>query len=94
MPVKRTVCPGCGSAYIGKRCRSCGYEPFPNAANTSPATPARKKEKRTYPLLGFLILLLLIWALLPGLRQWGQKLEAMEDAAQNSSHHSSDLPRG
>ena len=91
--MKSTVCPGCGAAYNGKRCRSCGYEAFPAAANAAPAAPVRKKENRTYPLLGFVILLLLIWALLPGLRRWGLELEARENAAHNSSHQSA-IPSG
>ena len=88
----RNTCPGCGAAYNGRRCRSCGYEPFPEAARqkTTPAAPARKRKKHNYPLIRFLILLYLLYALMPLLRNWGLKLEAMEDMARkpNSSHHS------
>ena len=39
----------------------------------------RADDKVDRPFL-FLILLLLIWSLLPLLRQWGHQLEAMEDS--------------
>lgn len=83
--MKNTVCPGCGAAYNGKRCRNCGYESFPEgtAQKPAPTAPVRRKEKRRYPLIRFLILLYLIYALMPLFRQWGLKLEAMEDAARH-----------
>ena len=87
-----TTCPGCGAACNGRRCRRCGYEPFPEAArrNSIPSGPVRKKEKRSYPLIRFLLLLYLIYALMPLLRNWGLKLEAMEDMARkpDSCYHS------
>ena len=94
MSVKRHVCPGCGAAWNGRRCRSCGYKSFPNAVNAAPAVPVRKKEKRTYPLLRFLLLLYLIYALMPLFRNWGLKLEAMEDAARQpeTSCHTESIP--
>ena len=90
--MKSNTCPGCGAVYSGRRCRSCGYKPFPEAISqkTAPSAPVRKKEKRKYPLIRFLILLYLLYALMPLLRNWGLKLEAMEDMARkpSSSHHS------
>lgn len=81
--MNRTKCPGCGKAYNGRRCRSCGYEPFleTTSRKTAPSAPARKQEKRQYPLIRFLLLLYLIYSLMPLLRNWGLKLEAMEDMA-------------
>ncbi len=97
--MKNSTCPGCGAAYNGRYCRSCGYEHF--AEDTahqkhSSAVPAPKKERKKHPLIRFLILLYLIYSLLPLLRQWGLKLEAMEDTAQraNSSYHSGEVPHG
>ena len=93
--MKNTVCPGCGAGYNGRHCRRCGYETFPEAAGRSskPAAPVSKKKRKKHPLIGFVILLLLIWALLPGLRQWGQKLDAIEDA-HNTGHHTRQVPPG
>ena len=90
--MERTACPSCGATYSGRRCRSCGYEPFPEADRQKnvPAAPVRRKKKHTYPLIRFLLLLYLLYALIPLLRNWGLKLEAMEDMARKpeSSYHS------
>lgn len=97
MPVKNMTCPGCGAAYDGKRCRCCGYTHF--SETDMPGKTARaaspKRERRKHPLLGFLILLYLIYALLPWLRSWGLKLEDMENAARsNSTHQSGEYDHG
>lgn len=89
--MKNTTCPGCGAVYNGRRCRSCGYEHFHQAAAKAVPVPVPRKERRKHPLLGFLILLLLIWALLPALRRWGLELEAMEEA-HNTGYHSREVP--
>jgi hypothetical protein len=87
--VKNTTCPGCGAAWNGKRCGVCGYAPFPGTEpHPQKTSPARKKTSGPHPLIGFLILLLLIWALLPGLRRWGLELEARKNAAQHSTQQS------
>lgn len=82
MPVQNAICPGCGAGYNGRRCRRCGYEPFPEAKPhaTSAKVPVPRRKRQKHPLIRFLILLLLIWSLLPLLRQWGHQLEAMEDS--------------
>ena len=92
--MKTRICPGCGAGYHGRRCRSCGFEPFPEVPGQkkpSPAetVPAPKGQRNRYPLLRFLILLYLIYALLPIFRNWGLKLEAMEENARNSGYHTS-----
>ena len=81
--MKSTNCPGCGKTYNGRRCRNCGYEPFPEAAGRpSPQTaPVTKKQWKQHPLIRFLLLLYLIYSLMPLLRQWGLKLEAIENMA-------------
>ena len=86
------VCPGCGAGYNGKHCRRCGYRPFPEDGRRkhSPAPVIPEKKRRKHPLLGFLILLMLIAALMPLLRSWGLKLEAMEDSA---SHWATEAPQ-
>ncbi len=54
-----------------------------------------KKARRKHPLIRFLILLYLIYSLMPLLRQWGLKLEAMEEAQRtDSSHHAEEVPHG
>lgn len=73
----KSVCPECGAGYSGKRCRSCGYEPFFENPSVNKHVPSRKKQKK-HPLLGFLILLALIAALMPVLRNWGMELEQVE----------------
>ena len=80
--MQNAICPGCGAGYNGKRCRRCGYEPFPEAKphTAAPTNPVPRRKRQKHPLIRFLILLLLIWSLLPLLRQWGQQLEAMEDS--------------
>ena len=80
--MQNAICPGCGAGYNGKRCRRCGYESFPEAKphTAAPTSPVPRRKRQKHPLIRFLILLLLIWALLPLLRQWGQQLQAMEDS--------------
>lgn len=94
--MKNAVCPGCGAGYNGRRCRRCGYETFPEAAvrSTKPAAPITKKQRKKHPLIGFLILLYLIWSLLPLVKEWGLKLEAMEEAARPGGYHSREVPHG
>ena len=88
-------CPGCGGAYNGKRCRSCGYEPLREENShrgTPPVTgePARKgfsgagqKPRNQHPILRFLVLLALINSLMPMFRNWGLELEAREETARS-----------
>ena len=81
MCVNQNTCPGCGAPWNGKRCRSCGYEPFREEPRRRTAPSPKKKttrKKRGFP--GFLVLLVLIGAMIPILRDWGQKLEIMEEA--------------
>ena len=84
--VKNTTCPGCGAGYNGRRCRSCGYESFgetshPKRPASASAVPAPRKRWQLHPLIRFLLLLYLIYSLLPIFRNWGLKLEAMEENA-------------
>ena len=83
--MEKYSCPGCGARFNGKRCRSCGYELFGEAAahrTSGKRTASRKsssaKPGKKHPLAGFALLLMLISALMPMLRNWGLKLEAME----------------
>lgn len=87
--MEKTTCPGCGSGFNGKRCRSCGYEPFGEVrqvrtpAGKPPVTdvPGKKapRKRRKRPLVRFFVLLYLIYSLMPMLRNWGFQLEAIED---------------
>lgn len=73
-------CPGCGAVWNGKRCRSCGYEPFHEDPRRKNAPVSKgKKARKQYPLTGFLVLLVLIGGMMPVLRNWGLKLEATEE---------------
>ena len=95
MLMKKQTCPSCGAGFNGRYCRACGYEHFHEetarrkegpAAGGAAASPVPKKtpEKRTRrkdPMLRFVILLVLINSLMPLLRNWGLKLEAMEESA-------------
>lgn len=96
----RYLCPSCGAAYNGKKCRQCLYDHFteeishgnhvhegePLVIDAPVRKPVKWKdpfgcEKRTrkkHPIAGFLVLLVMINALLPMLRSWGQELEAIE----------------
>lgn len=79
--MNKNTCPGCGAPWNGRRCRSCGYEPF--REDSRPRKKPSGKEKtppKKHPLLGFLLLLFLIWSLMPLLRNWGQKLEVIEES--------------
>ncbi len=85
--MEKTTCPGCGAPWNGKHCRSCGYklfleEPHPkrsaSASRERPAGKARKHRKK-HPIIRFLLLLCLIYALMPTLRNWGLKLEETEE---------------
>ena len=96
--MEHATCPGCGAAFQGKRCRSCGYEPFGEvtAGKTAVRKPAPKKERKRFVLIRFLILLYLIYSLMPFFREWGLKLEAIEESNRNSarSEHSREVPHG
>ena len=88
--VKR-ICPECGKGYTGTRCRHCGWETFSEQTVSPKPTVAKNRKKRIHPLIGFLLLLALIAAMLPTLRNFGMKLEQIEQKAQNqavSSHFS------
>lgn len=82
--MRKQTCPGCGAGFNGKRCRSCGYVPFGEAASTRtrsdrarPSAP--KKAGKKHPLIRFFLLLYLIYSLMPLLRNWGMELERTED---------------
>ena len=96
--MKKNACPGCGAVFHGKRCRSCGYEPFGDvtAVKTSPRKTTPKKEPKRFVLIRFLILLYLIYSLMPFFREWGLKLEAIEESNRTpaSSQHSREVPHG
>lgn len=78
--MNKNNCPGCGALWNGRRCRSCGYEPFrEEPRRRSSPSPKSKKTRRKYPFLGFLLLLALIWTILPLLKKWGMELEVMEE---------------
>ena len=78
-------CPGCGAAYNGKKCHACGFEPFEKNTGQKPTgrkkTSAQHQQKSAFrSLIGFLIILALIALMLPILRNWGLRLETMENA--------------
>lgn len=75
-------CPGCGKGYTGTRCRHCGWETFSEQTVSPKPTVSGKRKKRIHPLIGFLLLLALIAAMLPALRNFGMKLEQIEQKAQ------------
>ena len=78
--MNKNSCPGCGAAWNGRRCRSCGYVPFQEGPRQKDFPSKRdKKARKQHPLLGFLMLLALIQIMLPMLRNWGQKLEVIEE---------------
>ncbi|MBQ3194597.1 MAG: hypothetical protein IJB59_13615 [Oscillospiraceae bacterium] len=89
----RNICPSCGNPYNGKKCRNCLYEAFPETTVRKPAvktgTPpvadpparqkqARQKTPRRNPLSRFVLLLTLIYAVMPMLRNWGLDLKEKE----------------
>ena len=79
--MNQNTCPGCGAPWNGKRCRSCGYEPFREEHRPrKKPSHKRKTHPKKHPFLGFLLLLFLIFSLMPLLRNWGQKLEIVEEA--------------
>ena len=79
--MNKNACPGCGAPWNGKRCRSCGYVPFREDPRPPKAPSAkRKRPQKKHPLLRFLLLLILIYSLIPILRNWGLKLEILEEA--------------
>ena len=97
--VNQMRCPGCGCGYNGRRCAGCGYEPFGETGTVQKdfsTAPVPKRERKKHPLIRFLILLYLIYLLLPFFRQWGLKLEAMEEAAREtrSSYQTEAVPQG
>ena len=75
-------CPGCGGVYNGKKCRSCLYTPMetdlshPAKQASSPAPKKRRSSARSMG--GFLILLALIAAAMPQLRNFGRRLDAID----------------
>ena len=80
-------CPGCGAPYNGKKCRACLYTPMETTLTrqtgrfSEKSTPVtRQKQPKTIgsSLRGFCILLALLAILMPGIRNWGIKLDAME----------------
>lgn len=91
--MERKTCPGCGAPWGGKRCRSCGYEPFREEPRSGSA-PSRnhKNPRKKHPLLGFLVLLALIWAMMPLLRNWGLKLETIENSHATRNRESAVSP--
>lgn len=106
--MKSDQCPGCGAVYNGRKCRSCGYEPFteeiahgnhshkgePLVIDAPARRPIPRKDpfsceksrkprsKTKHPLLRFFMLLYVIYALMPLLRNWGLELKQREAAAE------------
>ena len=89
----RNICPSCGNPYNGKKCRNCLYEAFPDTPVRKPAVqtgtplvtdpPSRRKQprqktSRRNPMARFVLLLTLIYAVMPMLRNWGLDLKARE----------------
>lgn len=74
------ICPGCGAVYNGKKCRVCAYTRFSEASLPKKPVPIKHKTKKSHPLLGFLLLLCIIYGAMPFLRSWGLKLEQQEAA--------------
>ena len=89
-------CPGCGERYNGRRCHNCGYEPFEEAEKSRKISFPSRTSRKKHPLIRFLLILYLIWLLLPLLREWGLKLEAMEERNRqnSSSYHTGKTPPG
>ena len=95
-------CRGCGYEHFSEEIAHRGHthkgEPLVISGNVRRPVPRKdpfgceKKTGARRPMLRFLILLYLIYSLLPLFREWGLKLEAMEDAARNtgSSYRSGD----
>lgn len=56
----------------------------------------RRKAGKKHPLIRFFILLYIIYCLMPIFREFGLKLEAMEEASRKSesSYHSGEVPHG
>lgn len=78
-------CPGCGAPYDGKKCRTCLYKPMETNlsyhAKTVAVRPRQKQKKSGFgSLRGLFIILALIAVMIPGLRNWGMKLDAIEAA--------------
>lgn len=75
-------CPGCGGVYNGKKCRVCLYQPMEtdlsHPVRKSAAPMPKKRRSAAGSLAGFLILLGLIAAVMPQMRSFGGKLDAME----------------
>ena len=92
----RNICPSCGNPYNGKKCRNCLYEAFPDVPVRKSAVqtgtplvtdpPSRRKQprqktSRRNPMARFVLLLTLIYAVMPMLRNWGLDLKAREHSA-------------
>ena len=79
--MKTMKCPSCGAPYNGRRCRSCYYEPFSEAVRPSRRgqTPVPRKGRPGFSLVRFLVLLTFLYTLMPMARNWGLKLEAVEE---------------
>lgn len=80
-------CPGCGAPYDGKKCRACLYKPMETNlsyhAKTVAVRPRQKQKKSAFSsLVGFFVILALIAVMLPTIRNWGMKLDAIEAANQ------------
>ena len=96
----RALCPSCGAAYNGKKCRQCYYENFgetiAHGNHTHKGEPlviegpvrkpikqkspfeCEKKQRRQHPIVRFAVLLIMIYSLLPMVRNWGLELKAIE----------------
>lgn len=83
----RNTCPGCGAPYNGKKCRICLYMSMEtdisrSEKNVSAQKAAAQKQKQpktaVSSILGFVIILALVAAVMPSLRSWSRKLDAID----------------
>lgn len=83
--MERMRCPSCGAPYNGKKCRACLYVPtetnLSRSTKTAPVIPGQKRKKSTFSsLAGLFVILAIIAMVMPGLRSWGWKLDAIDAA--------------
>lgn len=99
-------CRSCGYEHFSEEIAHRGHthqgEPLVIEAPARKPVPRKdpfgcdKKTRKKNPLIRFLILLYILYSLMPLLREWGLKLEAMEDMAsrQDTVIHSGEVPHG
>lgn len=83
------TCPGCGAPYNGKKCRFCFYAPMDTDVSSRPTADhpkrnfSRKQRQQKTAMgsfAGFLVILVALSAVLPGFRNFGLKLDAIDAA--------------